>query len=261
MSDPGRSKVRQPTIVRSKKVADLVAARLRRMIADGELNEGDWLPTEAELVTQLGVSRPTLREAFRLLEADGLVQIRRGPPGGARVTRPGPEAAAGLFGLILTLSGTTLLDVYQARMTIEPPAARAMADAGRLDALDALAAEIEIAANLVDDPVAFAPQTTRVHNAIVQQSGNHTLAAVVGMLSEITNRHLAVAVHDSRRPQDELVENARRVVRVYERELELIRSRRGEDAEALWRRHMRTALDYLLTDAAAAHDVVDVLED
>jgi len=49
------------------------------------------------------------------------VQIRRGPPGGARVTLPGPETAASLFGLILTLSGTTLMDVYEARMVIDRP--------------------------------------------------------------------------------------------------------------------------------------------
>lgn len=259
MTEPQRKTVRQPTIVRSKKVADLVASRLRRMIADGELKEGDWLPTEAELVTDLGVSRPTLREAFRLLEADGLVQIRRGPPGGAQVTRPGPETAANLFGLILTLSGTTLLDVYEARMTIEPPAARAMAELGHNDGLEALSAEIELAARLVHDPAAFGAQTTRVHNTIVQQSGNHTLAAVVGMLSEITNRHVAVGVRETKRTPEEISENARRVVRAYQKLLDLIRSGRGADAEAFWRRHMRAALDYLLIDAAAAHDVVDVL--
>jgi DNA-binding FadR family transcriptional regulator len=55
--------------VRPSKMSDQVAARIRRMIARGELVDGDWLPTEAELIQRFGVSRPTLREAFRLLEA------------------------------------------------------------------------------------------------------------------------------------------------------------------------------------------------
>ena len=67
--------------VRPLKMSDQVAAQIRRMIARGELVDGDWLPTEAELIRQFGVSRPTLREAFRLLEGDSLVTIRRGPPG------------------------------------------------------------------------------------------------------------------------------------------------------------------------------------
>ncbi len=56
--------------VRPLKMSYQVAAQIRRMIARGELVDGDWLPTEAELVHQFGVSRPTLREAFRLLEGD-----------------------------------------------------------------------------------------------------------------------------------------------------------------------------------------------
>ena len=77
--------------VRPQKMADMVAGRIRQMIARGEITDGEWLPTEPELMEQFGVSRPTLREAFRLLESDSLVTIRRGPPGGARVTVPGPE--------------------------------------------------------------------------------------------------------------------------------------------------------------------------
>ena len=93
---------------------------ITQCLARGELTDGEWLPTEPELMTQFGVSRPTLREAFRLLEADSLVTIRRGPPGGARVTVPGPEASAAQFGMLLTLTGTTLTDVYEARAVIEP---------------------------------------------------------------------------------------------------------------------------------------------
>src|SRR5882672_6178330 len=106
-------------VVRPQKMAGMVALRVRQMIVHGELIEGDWLPTEAELMEQFGVSRPTLREAFRLLEADQLIRIRRGPPGGARVHLPGPDAAAPLFGLLLTLAGTTVRDVYEARLVIE----------------------------------------------------------------------------------------------------------------------------------------------
>ena len=62
------------------------------------------------------VSRPTLREAVRVLESEGLVEVRRGSRTGARVRVPGPEAVAKPAALLLELSGATLADV--AKFTI-----------------------------------------------------------------------------------------------------------------------------------------------
>ncbi len=70
--------------IRSPKTAELVARTLRRMIVDGQLKEGDFLPHEAELMTHFQVSRPTLREAVRVLESERLVEVRRGSRTGAK---------------------------------------------------------------------------------------------------------------------------------------------------------------------------------
>ncbi|MDT5398354.1 MAG: GntR family transcriptional regulator, transcriptional repressor for pyruvate dehydrogenase complex, partial [Mycobacterium sp.] len=80
--------------IRSPKTAELVAGTLRRMVVDGQLKEGDFLPNEAELMAHFGVSRPTLREAVRVLESERLVEVRRGSRTGARVRVPGPEIVA-----------------------------------------------------------------------------------------------------------------------------------------------------------------------
>ena len=93
------------TAVRSPKTAELVAGTLRRMVVDGQLIDGDFLPNEAELMTHFGVSRPTLREAVRVLESERLVEVRRGSRTGARVRVPGPEIVARPAGLLLELSG------------------------------------------------------------------------------------------------------------------------------------------------------------
>src|SRR3954469_23872896 len=103
------------SVLRVPKMAELVAQRLRRQIVRGELTEGDALPSEAELMTQFGVSRPTLREAFRVLESEGLIRVRRGAHGGARVQTPNGDIAARYAGLVLEFRGTTLEDVYDAR--------------------------------------------------------------------------------------------------------------------------------------------------
>lgn len=116
--------------VRTPKTAELVAGTLRRMIVDGQLTDGDFLPHETELMDHFQISRPTLREAVRILESDRLVELRRGSRTGARVRIPGPEIVARPAGLLLELSGATLADVMTARIAIEPRAARILAEYG-----------------------------------------------------------------------------------------------------------------------------------
>ena len=80
--------------VRVPKIAELVAAHVRRQIVRGELREGDALPPEAALMEQFRISRPTLREAYRVLESEALITVRRGSHGGARVHVPNGDVAA-----------------------------------------------------------------------------------------------------------------------------------------------------------------------
>src|SRR5690606_38601467 len=69
--------------IRAPKLSHLVAERLRAMIAAGELRPGDTLPSEAELLRQFNVSRPIMREALRVLEAESLIRLGRGALAGA----------------------------------------------------------------------------------------------------------------------------------------------------------------------------------
>ena len=231
--------------VRPMKMSDQVAAQIRRMIARGELVDGDWLPTEAELIERFGVSRPTLREAFRLLEGDSLVTIRRGPPGGARVTEPGPDAAADLFGMVLMLSGTTIGDVWDARLTIEPPAVRRLAESATKDVLKQLEAELEAVRAAIDDPQEFSKAGVRYHVKLVELSGNHTLTAVIGMLSEIVERELAKSLAEIGPDSDEIRRANRRALRGYEKIADLIRAGDGEAAERAWIDHMKSVRRYV----------------
>ncbi|MET7769437.1 FCD domain-containing protein [Nocardia sp. NPDC005366] len=244
--------------VRPKKVPDMVANRIREMIARGEIADGEWLPTEAQLMQTFGVSRPTLREAFRLLEADSLVSIRRGPPGGARVTIPGPEAAASQFGLLLTLQHTSIRDIYDARMVIEPASARTLAERGSAAARKALAAELDEVKKLVDSPAEFGAASVRFHRRLVELAGNTTLATVVSMLTEILTRHLAKVIHENPRQLAELTAQDERAVRAYEKLVVLVQARDGDGAEKFWAKHMKAARDYVL-NVDDATQVVDLL--
>ena len=98
------------TSLREPKMADRVATVLRRMFIRGEIPEGTMLPPESELMERFGVSRPTLREAFRVLESESLIEVQRGVRGGARVTRPRRETLARYAGRILNIHPGPLPD-------------------------------------------------------------------------------------------------------------------------------------------------------
>src|SRR5690348_11968170 len=99
---------------RPRRVAELVADELRRQIITGELESE--LPREETLLERFPVSRPSLREAFRILETEGLVQVRRGRVGGAVVRRPTVDGAAYYLGLLLQSNSVNLSDLAGARL-------------------------------------------------------------------------------------------------------------------------------------------------
>ena len=229
--------------VRSPKTAELVAGTLRRMVVDGQLKDGDFLPNEAELMSHFGVSRPTLREAVRVLESERLVEVRRGSRTGARVRVPGPEIVARPAGLLLELSGATIADLMVARSGIEPMAARLLAESGTPEAFD------ELERMLAEDIPAgwesgrLAETTGAFHLRVVEFSGNATLGIIAGMLHEITVRHTAFVFKEGR-PVSKA--NYEKLMRSYGRLIRLLRTGDGNSAEAHWRKHLDVARELSL---------------
>ena len=240
----GVDAVASRTAVRSPKTAELVAGTLRRMVVEGQLKDGDFLPNEAELMAHFGVSRPTLREAVRVLESERLVEVRRGSRTGARVRVPGPEVVARPAGLLLELSGATIADLLTAKSAIEPMAARLLAETGTSEAFDEL--EQMLAGLVAEDHQSdrLAESTGAFHLRVVQLSGNATLGIVAGMLHEITVRHTAF-VFNERRPVSR--DDYEKLMRSYRKLLQFLRAGDADRAEAHWRKHLDTSRELLLT--------------
>src|SRR5687767_14905824 len=149
--------------VRLPKVAELVAGEIRRRIISGDVVAGDPLPNEAELTALFGVSRPTLREALRLLEADGLIEVKRGVRGGPRVRVPDAAVTARHAAMLLQMRGTTLEDLIGARMIIEPAAVRALAHRASKSDVKALRAAHQAELDAGEDYDANAHHATLFH--------------------------------------------------------------------------------------------------
>jgi GntR family transcriptional repressor for pyruvate dehydrogenase complex len=243
------------TSLREPKMADRVATVLRRMFIRGEIAEGTMLPPESELMERFGVSRPTLREAFRVLESESLIQVQRGVRGGARVTRPRRETLARYAGLILEYKGVTVKDVYDARMTLETPMVVQLAK----DRNPAVIAELE---KIVEHESQLEPgsktvdQLTDFHAAIARLSGNRTLQIVSDML-----HHIIETANRSLQPTEGVrAEQAvRRSAKTHRMVLDLIKSGDAEKAGELWKRHLQKAEEFVLTGSELS-TVVDLLE-
>jgi GntR family transcriptional regulator, transcriptional repressor for pyruvate dehydrogenase complex len=239
--------------VRVPKAAELVAADLRRQIIRGELAEGDALPPESELMRQFAVSRPTLREAFRVLESESLLTIQRGAQGGPRVQYPRREVAGRYAGFLLEYAGATLRDVYDARAGLEVPSVGRLARDRTEADLATLAAAVDRQDTAEGDQEQAIRLYSEFHLLVVRLAGNQTVSLLTEMLYHIIEVGNTTLQSDARAAAD----RARRTAdKTHRRLVEYIEARDQRGAEDLWRRHLREAEGYLLGD-----DVVSTVFD
>lgn len=245
MAEPGRLRP-----ARHREKPQQVADELRLLIVSGELSEGDSLGTESDLIARFGVSRPSMREALRILEAEGLISVRRGVLGGVIVHEPDQRITARTTALVLQARDVSLADVYSARSLLEPVAARVVAESrGRRSAARELEALVAHEAGVVQDPQAFGPANTAFHQRLVSLAGNQTLTVVAEMLNELVARAVtAVSQDGSARPESLSVRL--RGIRSQKRLIALIETGQGAQAEEFWRVHMRAVERILVRHAA-----------
>lgn len=234
----------------------MIARSLRRRIVRGELSEGEALPSEQELLVEFGVSRPTLREAIRVLESESLIVVKRGSRGGMEVSLPRTETAAHYAGLVLEYQRTTLADVFAAAAAIEAPCAamlavsRSEADLARLR--EAVAAEREDAGN---DFRLLARQND-FHRLVIELAGNSTLRAMSEVLRHIIE--VATQRYTDLRPAERL-QSHEASTRTHAKLLRLIESKDAAGAKALWHRHI-SETGARLRKSGIADSVLDLLE-
>src|SRR4029077_13983150 len=113
------------------------------LIVSGQLAEGESLGREPDLVERFGVSRPSLREALRILEAEGLITVVRGVLGGVVAQQPSERMTARTAALVLQARNVTLGDVHKARSMIEPAAVRVLATGPSKKAVEELKALVD----------------------------------------------------------------------------------------------------------------------
>ena len=189
MAESGFDKVR-----RGRSLDDVVE-QLREAIYSGRIRPGERLPGERQLCEELGVGRPTLREALRSLEAVGIIVVRPGKGGGSYAATPSESTVGDALAALVNLRGASLEDLAEFRVDFEGEnaswAAR-RADAADIAALRSIVAEARAAAEHRDALERLAEIDVRWHEALARATKNRLrIGIALGIHEAVLRRHRA----------------------------------------------------------------------
>lgn len=210
-------------------IVQQVEEKIRQLIESGQYGPGEKLPAEMDLCQRLGVGRGTIREAFRLLQARGYVEIKPGRGAFVAERLPGEDGGAVEW---LVKNEMELREGIEIRRALEPMAARRMAEQGSDQAIDALK-ELHgrfMEALRAQDTVRIAQLDESFHSAIVEGSGNHLLIAI--------NQQINQGMKTFRSKTFQVPQNVRNAVAPHTRIMEAIQARNGDMAENAMRAHL-----------------------
>lgn len=234
--------------INAPKASDVLAAELRDRIRSGEWPEGLALPTERALSDQTGLSRTTVREALRMLELDGLIEIRPGRGGGGRVRRPAGDELSRQLELFIWGRNIGVEQLHDVREALEALGAHGAA-VQRTDAdLADLVARTEAVEASVHDIGRYLDANLAWHMAVVRASHNELLVRFMHVLSNAIHRATESEAFDS-------VEVRQSTLRIHRAILAAIVAGDAEAARRRMARHVHAAREVALRwDGARSHD-------
>jgi len=163
-----------------------VFAFLRNQLLNGEIGVGDRLVPERELATQLGVSRPILREALRSLSMMGVVEIRSRV--GTIVRRPDLSVMGDFLAFALLQQEDLIDDVMEGRTAIECQSIRLACSRATTYDFERLRAALEAIAATIDDPIAGGEADFEFHATLVRASKSQTLISLFDAMRALLKR-------------------------------------------------------------------------
>ena len=215
--------------VRATRTFEAAIEHLTEAIERAGLRGGDRLPNEGSLAQQLEISKPTLRQALRVLELSGLVQVRRGKSGGVFVATDLVPAVA--ISTAVKLEEAAAVDVLLARRVLERAVVHEATRTATREDLGELERTIELLEHHLGERASVMRADAMFHRAIVRACRNETIrAAMRGVgrgLAPIRDAYSGGLAYD------------RQTLDVHQRQLEAMRRRDTDELEAVLNEHFR----------------------
>jgi len=234
-STPQPSRFARPSGTSSEQIA----REIRRHIAHQGLEPNHRLGTEAELAAEFGVSRPTLREALRLLASSHLIRVTRGPGGGVFVARTQNEgigqALSESIATMLEAESVSLLELVEARIQLEVPLAGLAAQNATPETIAELEQAIADAHGHHQASAEFRLADARFHGIIARTAGNELLRAFTSWTLDVLQPFLVDRVGGSI-DGDLIIRQHRAILRA-------IKQQRPAAAQRGMRRHLEYVLE------------------
>lgn len=210
--------------VHHNKISLDIISQIREAILNGTLSPGDKLPPEKELVSAFGVSKHTLREAIRALEALGFLQVRKGAGGGAVVLEVDMQTTRESITNFLFFQNVSLQHLSEVRKLFEPYLAKLAAKRLSLDELAELeAAHLTSLENMASGSITYEPEIV-FHQTLARASGNPAFVLIDDFVGNV--------LADRKRLLRPGMKFQREVFKAHDRILEAIRARDPELAAA-----------------------------
>ena len=186
-----------PPLERSK-TYEAVVHRIQDEIFSGRLRPGDRLPGERQLSEQLGVSRPSVREAVRMLQAMEIVNTSpgTGSSSGLIVTAHPSRALTRLLGIHVALSSYDVSEVMKVRVALEVEAVQELANPDRTYDLTAVEKALDRMRDASDDRSLIHDLDTEFHLELARATGNTLLADLMAALRASVRRPMDEAFND-----------------------------------------------------------------
>lgn len=217
------------------RMSEVIVDKIRELMREGQLRPGNRLPPERELCELFGVSRVTMREALRMLESAGLVEIRVGARGGAFVTAPSSNRVGEGLSDLFTLSVISAADVTEVRMILEVGIVPLVCERATEEDLAALEKICERSEEALRAGEYTMDMSLEFHTAVAQATHNPALE----MLVESFRGPILMSLQ---RAKDAAPEMGGRGTKEHEQFIEAVRRRDADQASRIMREHlMRTA--------------------
>ncbi|MGM7775792.1 FadR/GntR family transcriptional regulator [Arthrobacter sp. KNU-44] len=231
-----------PAHIQQVRVAETVAAELRSRILRGDFADG-MLPKQEQLRDAYGISHPSLREALRILETEGLVSVKRGNVGGAVVQRPSEGQFAYSMGLALESAETSMQALAASVALLEPLCVRMCAEHPERSTLivPKLREVLATASEAIDGP-SFTRLARGFHQAVVDLCGNRPIQLIVGgmvKLWTVQEENWADLINaKGAYPNEEI--RRKGSTEVHEHLIDLIEAGLADEAERTFREHVES---------------------